>query len=159
MLALSYVAFRWVRSRDFTRPEGLILGGFVYTYAPWLALSLSSERSATFLFYLLPTLPFMMLALAYVTVTIGNSWEARAAISLFSLGAVGLFGFYYPIAANVPIPRSQWERRIWIFDSCTKPEPVATTTTVTETSEGSVVTRTRGTKSNESLPPKGWCWI
>ncbi len=159
VLALVFVAFRWFRTRDFTRPEGLILGGFVYTYGPWLALSLISDRSATFLFYLLPTLPFMMLALAYVAITIGTSWEARAAVSLFGVGAIVLFGFYYPLAANVPIPRSQWERRIWIFDACTKPEGVPTTTTVTETSEGSVVTRTRETKSNESLPPTGWCWI
>jgi dolichyl-phosphate-mannose-protein mannosyltransferase len=159
VLALAYVAVRWWRTRDFTRPEGLIVGGFAYTYFPWLALSLISDRSATFIFYLLPTLPFMMLAIAYVAVTIGDSWEARAAISLFCVGVVALFAFYYPVTANIAIPRDQWERRIWIFDNCDKPEGVRTKTTITETTGGRTVTRTKNTKSNESLPPTGWCWI
>jgi dolichyl-phosphate-mannose-protein mannosyltransferase len=159
ILALCFVAYHWIRRRDSGGAAGLIAGGFLLTYLPWALLDLASPRSATFLFYLLPIQPFMLLALGYVAVMIGRSWEARAAIALFSAGAVALFVFYYPVLSYVAIPQSQWDQRIWIFDRCDKPAGKETTEISTETSKGRTTTRTEVKNTNENLPPTGWCWI
>jgi dolichyl-phosphate-mannose-protein mannosyltransferase len=155
--ALIYVAIRWVRYRDFTGPEGLILAGFSITLAPWLFPQLG--RPAIFLFYLLPTLPFMYLALGYVAVRIGSSWEANLARGLFALGAAAFFVFYYPLLAAVAIPQSQWNSRISIFDNCDKPRGPVVTSTATTTIKGSATTSKTTSHDNSNLPPKGWCWI
>jgi dolichyl-phosphate-mannose-protein mannosyltransferase len=156
-LALAFVAFRWTRRRDFAAPEGTILAGFAFAYLPWLVLS--SDRSAVFLFYLLPAVPFMCLALGHVASRIGESWEARTATALFGVTALGLFAFYYPLLADVPLPREQWDKRIWVFDQCDRPEP-ETTSILTETVGGRTRTRTTlRTGENADLPPDGWCWI
>lgn len=168
ILALVYVAVRWIASTirslrttggtgSFRRPEGIIIGGFVLTYGPWL-LPLS-DRTAVFIFYLLPTIPFMCLALAYVASEIGSTWEAKAAISLFAAGTIGLFAFYYPLTANVPIPQEDWDRRIWIFNKCDKPEGTPSTSTITEITGTKTKIRTTETTSDADLPPLGWCWI
>lgn len=164
ILALLYVAVRWFGARvrrvrqgaGLWLAEGLILAGFVFTYAPWL---LPSDRAAIFLFYLLPTLPFMCLALAYVGTEIGRSWEAKAAVTLFTAGAIGFFAFYYPVIANVQLPKDSWERRIWVFDNCDKPEGTPTKSTITNTVGKKTKTTVTKTTSNADLPPKGWCWI
>jgi dolichyl-phosphate-mannose-protein mannosyltransferase len=155
--SLVYVAISWVRSRRFMGPEGLILTGFVLTYGPWLLPQLG--RPAIFLFYLLPTLPFMYLALGYVAVRLGYSWEARAARMLFAVGAVGLFVFYYPLLAAVAIPESDWNSRISVFDSCGKPRGHVSTSTVTTTISGSPSRSETTSNDNANLPPVGWCWI
>lgn len=157
IIAVAFVGVAWARRRDWRRAEGVILAGIVFTYLPWFVLA--TDRSAVFLFYMLPTVPFMCLALGYVVTRIGTSWEAKASIALFSAGAIGLFGFYYPLLADQAIPRDQWEDRIWIFDNCDKPPGETVTTTITETQDGKTTVRTEETTSDESLPPTGWCWI
>lgn len=136
VLALAYLAVVWARNRDFRRPEGAILAGFVFAYVPWLFLA--GDRGAVFLFYLLPAVPFMCLALGYLTTRIGRYWEAKAAMGIFATGAILLFAFYYPIMAAVPIPKDDWDKRIWVFDNCEKPP---------------------SEDEDETLPPTGWCWI
>ncbi len=159
IIALIYVGVRWVRRRSFWRPEGFILAAFLLSYVPWLALS--RGRSAVFVFYLLPTVPFMSLALAYVATQIGRSWEARTAVALFAAGSIGLFSFYHPLLAGTALPQGQWEDRIWVFkgEQCDKPKGALSSTTVTTTVDGKVRTRATTTRDNSSLPPKGWCWI
>lgn len=160
ILALGVVAVAWVRRRDPWRPEGVILAGFVFTYGPWLAAGLFSERSAVFIFYLLPTIPFMCLALGYVASRLGRSWEAKAALGLFSAAAIWFFVFYYPLLTKVPLPQPEWDKRIWIFDNCDKPPTDPTTSFVTETTGGKTSTRTTFTTGSDAdLPPTGWCWI
>lgn len=160
LLALMFVAFRWIRRRDPRGPEGVILAGFIFTYVPWLIAEFFSDRSAVFLFYLLPTVPFMCLALAYIGSSIGRSWEAKAAIGIFLAAAIGFFIFYYPLLAKVPLPQDQWDRRIWIFDNCDKPAADPTTSVITETTNDITTTRTTFTTGeNPDLPPEGWCWI
>jgi len=164
ILALIYVTFRWVAARFRRvrqgrfgwRAEGLIVAGFLFTYGPWL---IPSDRSAVFLFYLLPSIPFMCLALAYVGIEIGRTWEAKAAVALFTAGAIGFFAFYYPIVAGVQIPKKAWDRRIWEFDNCEKPEGTPTESTVTNVVGNKTRTSVTKTTSNAELPPKGWCWI
>ncbi|MFN2389369.1 MAG: phospholipid carrier-dependent glycosyltransferase [Actinomycetota bacterium] len=157
LLALAVVAAIWMRHRHPARPEGVILAGFAFTYVPWLAIG----RDAVFIFYLLPTIPFMCLALGYVATRIGTSWEARAAVSLFAAATLGTTAFYYPLAANVSLPYERWDRRIWQFEDeqCEKPPGTPVKSTITETVGGTPTTRTTETLDNSSIPPKGWCWI
>ena len=159
VVALLFVAWRWIRRKGLGMPEGVILAGFLFTYGPWLALGAVSDRSAVFLFYLLPTIPFMCLALAYVAAQIGWSWEARAAIALFAAGTLGLFVFYWPLLVRSPLPQKEWDKRIWIFDRCDAAEKTPTESVITEITNGTTSTRTTMTTGTESLPPPGWCWI
>jgi dolichyl-phosphate-mannose-protein mannosyltransferase len=156
LLALVYVAvaLAWRRLRH--GGEGVILAGFAFTYLPWLVLP--SGREATFIFYLTPALPFMALALGYVAARLWPPVWGKAAVAVFSVGAVGLFFFYYPVLSNIPVPRDQWEQRIWIFDDCETPKKRPAERTVTRTRGKRTVTRTRAGKE-EPVPPEGWCWI
>lgn len=156
ILALAFVAYRWIRGRKLDGPEGLILAGFLFSYVPWLVL----DRPAVFIFYLLPTIPFMCLALAYVTTRIGRSWEAKGAIGLFAIATLAVFFFYHPLLVGKPIPQPQWDSRIWVFDNCDKPVGGPVMSTVMETIGGQATTRVVETTSDTSgLPPVGWCWI
>lgn len=156
-IAMLFVAAAWIRRRDMRRPEGLILSGFLFTYGPWLAPL--SERSAVFIFYLLPTVPFMCLALVWVATKLGESWEAKAARSIFAVAAVAMFAWYYPLLAKTSIPEPSWRSRIWVFDDCDKPPGVTTTTQVTTTENGEVKVSASETTTGGDLPPEGWCWI
>jgi dolichyl-phosphate-mannose-protein mannosyltransferase len=160
ILAMVVVAGSWLRRRRWHRPEGVILAGFLFTYGPWLAAGLLSNRSAVFLFYLLPTIPFMCLALGYVASRLGRSWEARAAISLFSAAALWFFIFYYPLLTKISIPYEDWDKRIWIFDNCDKPPGDPITSVLTQTVGTATTTQsTITTEPNPDVPPDGWCWI
>lgn len=157
LLAIVVATVAWLRRREWRGPEGVIVAGFFLTYGPWLLLS--KDRGSVFLFYLLPTVPFMCLALGYVATRIGDTWESKAAIAVFSAGTVGLFAFYYPVLAAAAIPKSEWQRRIWIFDDCDKPSPIKTTSTVTETHNGKTSTSLVTNSAEQEGPPEGWCWI
>ena len=168
ILAVLYALWRWVRGWEWWRPkrpaptsvgatEGVVVSGFLLTYLPWIALTWN--REAVFIFYILPTIPFMCLALAWVITRIGWTWEAKAAVGLFGAGAAALFVFYYPILANVSIPESQWRARIEAFDNCTAPEPEKSTYTVTSTVDGKKVERILTSTGDGGGPPTGWCWL
>jgi dolichyl-phosphate-mannose--protein O-mannosyl transferase len=154
--AMVYVTWQWLRRRGLARPEGVILAGFLFTYGPWL---LPVERPTVFLFYFVTTIPFMCLALAYVAVRIGRSWEARSAIAAFCAIALAFFIFYFPMLTKRPIPRSEWTERLLFFDDCDKPPGRQLTTTVTETVNGTATTSPSVSDTNEDVPPPGWCWI
>ena len=156
LIAMLFVALAWVRRRDMRRPEGLILAGFLFTYGPWL---IPLERSAVFIFYLLPTVPFMCLAIVWVATKLGDSWEAHAARSVFAVGVVAMFVWYYPLLAKTSIPEPSWRSRIWIFDHCDKPPGVTTTVQVTTTENGEVKVSPSESTTGGDLPPEGWCWI
>ncbi|HEX2241132.1 MAG TPA: phospholipid carrier-dependent glycosyltransferase [Actinomycetota bacterium] len=160
VLALVYIAAVWVRKRDLRGPEGTILAGFVLTYGPWLLPML--DRPAVFIFYMVPTVPFLCLALAYVVTKMPYRDAPRLSLGVltaFATIAFSSFVWYYPLVANGSVPQPEWDRRIWFFDDCDKPPGVLTTQTVTETTGTVVTTRTTETTDNSSLPPKGWCWI
>lgn len=157
ILALLFTGIQWVLRRDMRRAQGTILAGFCLTYLPWMYIA--SGRTAVFIFYLLPTLPFMCLALGNVAMNIGRSWEAKAATAVFAAGSIGMFVFLYPLLVKNSIPEPSWRKRIWIFDNCDKPPGPITTSTVTITNGDQISTTTSETNDNSSIPPNGWCWI
>jgi dolichyl-phosphate-mannose--protein O-mannosyl transferase len=79
-----------------------------------------------FLFYMLPNVPFMVLA---VTMAIGlvigrrTASDARRAVGAsvatsYLASVLILFGFFYPVLAARNIPSSEWHKRIWFSHSC-----------------------------------------
>ena len=156
-IALIWLAVRWLGRRDSGAPEGVILAGFLFSWAPWLVLA--GDRSAVFLFYMLPSVPFMCLAIGRAAARLVALKSGRPLVMAFAAGAVGVFVWLYPLLAAVAIPEEDWRNRIWIFDDCDKPKAVETRTTVTETRAEKTIERTRRTRSADDLPPEGWCWI
>ncbi len=158
ILAVLFATAAWLKRRSIEHPEGVILMGFFITYGPWL-LPQFADRDAVFIFYLLPTVPFICLALGYVASRLAKSLEGRIAVAIYAAAALAVFVFYYPLVANYPIKQESWNKRIWIFNNCDKPPGVVTTTTVTNTVGGRTSISSSETVSDASLPPTGWCWI
>jgi dolichyl-phosphate-mannose-protein mannosyltransferase len=166
--ALVYVAVDRVTAPERGRASGVILAGFGFTYLPWLLIGLS-PRSAVFVFYLLPTLPFLCLALAYVAWRATDFWEGRVALALFATVAVASFLFYRPLLVGDPLAYEEWRRRLCLAgegrclfahpEACEKPDEKVDTISETVTTGDTVSVTSSETDSKASLPPKGWCWI
>jgi hypothetical protein len=80
-------------------------------------------------------------------------------VALFCVTATAFFAFYYPLLTKQALSREQWDRRIWFFDNCDKPEGKLVTTTVNATQRGSILRTETTEDSNKDKPPAGWCWI
>jgi dolichyl-phosphate-mannose--protein O-mannosyl transferase len=139
--AVLLAAVTWVRHRRAGGPEGIVLAGFAAGYLPWLVLG--QQRSFIFLFYLLPAVPFLLLALVRMGQRLGRSRAGRVVNGAWLGLALASFLFFYPIVAMVPLDPADWQRRIW-FRDCREellvgdpPRP------------GFV----------PGPPPEGWCWI
>lgn len=157
MAALAVVLVGWLRARTMGGTEAFIVIAVAFMYFPWLLVT--GDRSAVFMYYMVPVLPFLFLAPGYVAAAIGRSWEAKAAVALYATGAIVTFAFYYPVLANVAIPKEQWRARIWIFDNCEVPEGRPTTSKVTRVDGGATRVRTSVSRRGADEPPDGWCWI
>jgi dolichyl-phosphate-mannose--protein O-mannosyl transferase len=91
LFALLLVVFALLRAgwrRSIADSEVVILGGFALSYLPWF-LALRS-RSAIFMFYILPSIPFLYLAVGHVV------RRARWAVVVLAILSIGLFAVYYP---------------------------------------------------------------
>jgi dolichyl-phosphate-mannose--protein O-mannosyl transferase len=137
--ALFYV-LKNIRRAGFLSAETFIIVGFSAGYLPWFVLG----RTPSYLYYVLPAVPFMCLAVAYVCCRLRRSRFGRGVVAAFAVATVGLFIFYYPVMAAVPIDYDAWRLRM-IFRDC-----------------GNVVVR-QGDRSlpfvGTARPPTGWCWI
>jgi dolichyl-phosphate-mannose--protein O-mannosyl transferase len=123
------MGIRLARRRRDSDAAVVIVGAFAVLYLPWLAVT--GERSFTFLFYLLPAVPFMCLALAAVVTPWVRSLGGRSIVALFCALAVVSFAFFYPVLTATPLSKEAVEARQW-FRDC-RPPP-------------------------GSLAPSGWCW-
>jgi dolichyl-phosphate-mannose-protein mannosyltransferase len=127
--ALVAVAWAWVGRRDWR--AGAILLTFAFGYVPWIVEELSTVKGCTpagnchrtmFLFYMLPNVPFMALALTMaIGLTIGHRTASTirqvvgiTAVSVYLATVVVLFGYFYPILTAENITYSQWHSRIWL---------------------------------------------
>ncbi len=142
-VALAAVGVRWVRSgAGLARPEVVLLAAALSTYLPWLILS--GSRSQVFLWYLLPTIPFLCGALGLMAALAWNSVPGRVATGLAATAVAASFVFFYPILTAASMTPDQWRARIW-FSDCARPGAPTLTLPDDEINQGS--------------PPRGWCWI
>jgi dolichyl-phosphate-mannose-protein mannosyltransferase len=123
-------------------PELVILAGFAAGYLPWFVLS----RREAFLYYFLPAVPFLCLALAQVVTRVETPRLRAAAIGGLTLASLGMFAFFRPVLSGTPLPYPQWRRRM-VFTSCGGPEG------------GAVVGGLLKPVITPVPAPTGWCWV
>ncbi|MDQ6650650.1 MAG: phospholipid carrier-dependent glycosyltransferase [Actinomycetota bacterium] len=115
ILALVAMLWLWLARRDWR--AAAILGCVSAGIAPWLA----TPKRTMFLFYALPTLPFLILALTLSaglvlgTATAGRvrrAWGA-AVVGGYALLVTANFFYLYPILSAKVIPYAAWYSRMW----------------------------------------------
>jgi hypothetical protein len=134
--ALIAVTWVWISRRDWR--AAAIIVTFAFGYLPWIFDELQIVHTdpmcspagnchrTMFLFYMLPNVPFMVLA---VTMAVGliigrrTASDTRRAVGAsvatsYLASVLILFVFFYPVLAARNIPSSQWHERIWFSRSC-----------------------------------------
>jgi dolichyl-phosphate-mannose--protein O-mannosyl transferase len=143
IVALGVLGVAWVRrGLDVRAPELVILAGAVATYGPWLALAAS--RDQVFLWYLLPTIPFLFLALGLLAARAWSMMLGRVATVLYAAIVAASFAFYFPLLTALPVTPGDWWLRI-PFRDCARP--------------GAPTLALPDDEINTGPPPNGWCWI
>jgi dolichyl-phosphate-mannose-protein mannosyltransferase len=141
--ALLVLVLLWARVGWRVRgPAATIIVAALATYLPWLALQ--GNRSQVFLWYILPTIPFLYAAAG---VLVAWSWRwiaARVVAAVAGVAVIGLFAFFLPILVALPLDADGWRARMWLTD-CARPDAVTLQLPDDEISSGA--------------PPSGWCWI
>jgi dolichyl-phosphate-mannose--protein O-mannosyl transferase len=156
VFAIAYVAVRWFRQREADGPEGVILAGFAFSYAPWLLLAL--HRSPVFSYYLLPAVPFMCLAVAYALTRLDRS-PRRVATALFAAMVIASFAFFYPVLAAVPLGHRSWQDRM-LFRDCEAIRGAQLLANAPDSIVGPDPRERRWLHPvSTGPPPQGWCWI
>lgn len=143
LVALIGLLVTWARSGwGWLRPEPVILGAAGATYLPWLILS--GDRSQTFLWYFLPTVPFLCLALGTFVAWSWDRMAGRAAAGVFGVLVVASVVFWLPVVTALPLDPGGWRMRM-LFRDCERRDAPAQSLPDDSSSQGS--------------PPDGWCWI
>ena len=114
----------------------------VSTYMPWLILS--GDRSQTFLWYFLPTVPFLCLALGVFAAWGWSRVSGRVTVGIYGLLVMASFAFYVPLLTALPLDPDGWRLRV-LFQDCERADAPSLTLPDDSTSQGT--------------PPRGWCWI
>ena len=141
----SLIVFGWLVVSWLRGPRGLavavVLVGGLAAYLPWLLLG--AARSQIFIWYVLPALPFLYVAVGVAAVR-WRGW-ARGALAVGLAAALVAFVFFWPIATASPLSPDDWRTRMW-FTDCERPGGAPTLTLPDDT-------------INTGPPPEGWCWI
>lgn len=128
--------------RLLVRPEPVLLVAALATYGPWLVLS--GARSQVFLWYLLPTIPFLCIALAGAAIWIWRWTAGRVAVAVLAIAVVTSVAWFGPLLVALPLDPGAWRSRM-LFTECARPDAPAQELPDDQTSSG--------------MPPAGWCWI
>ena len=117
VFAIPYALWAWARRKDWR--AGFISVAFLVQYLPWFGAARTS-----FLFYMAPLTPFMVLAGVYAVRDIadvrlaGRRSAARVGIAAFLIVAtIAMFVFFLPILTGRTTSYDQWRARIW-FGRC-----------------------------------------
>jgi len=119
--ALITVIWRAIGRLDW-RAAAIVIS-FAAGYLPWFWAD--HEHRTMFLFYMMPALPFMVLA---VTMALGMVIGRREATTLrhttgtiavgaYLVAVIGVFGYLYPVLAGKVVTYDQWHQRMWLH-SC-----------------------------------------
>jgi dolichyl-phosphate-mannose-protein mannosyltransferase len=143
LVALIGLVVTWARAGwSWLRPEPVVLGAAGATYLPWLILS--GDRSQTFLWYFLPTVPFLCLALGFFAAWAWERTAGRVAAGAFGVLVLASVILWLPLVTALPLDADGWRMRM-LFRDCERAG--APTMTLPDDS------------SSQGVPPDGWCWI
>ena len=115
LAALVAITWRWLARRDWR--GAALLTGIGAGLLPWLPFP---ERTM-FLFYALPALPFLVLAMTMLLgMAIGPPGSLRhrrgygvTAVGAYVVVVIVTFVYFYPVLAGVTIPYDAWHARMW----------------------------------------------
>lgn len=115
IVALLACAWRWVATRDWR--AALVVLGFVASIVPWLAY----PGRTKFIFYALPLLPFIVLALTLCVGWVagsGRDGEIRRTAgglvaAAYLMAVLVAFAYFYPIWTGETISYGSWARHMW----------------------------------------------
>jgi dolichyl-phosphate-mannose--protein O-mannosyl transferase len=143
LLALFGSIVAWARAGwGLRRPEAVLVVAVLATWLPWLILS--GSRSQVFLWYVLPTIPFLYTAVGIWAALAWRALVGRVAVAGFVAATLVLFLFFFPVLTALPLEPDAWRTRIWLTD-CERP--------------GAPTLALPDAEINIGPPPKGWCWI
>jgi dolichyl-phosphate-mannose-protein mannosyltransferase len=113
---LGVLAWRWATRRDWRAGTAVLL--VATAIVPWVRDDLDGRTM--FLFYALPAVPFLCLALALgVGLVAGDGRDRRRRVLAAGLGGGHLalvvvnLAWLYPVLAAVTIPLQDWQARMW----------------------------------------------
>ena len=164
LAALGWSAWAAVRRRYLSDAALVALGGFAVTYVPWLVLG--GSRGATFLFYILPAVPFMCLGLAALAKDLLERRGWKQATFVYLTAVVVTFAFFFPVVTARPLSVDDWRARM-IFRDCAI-DPVVWDQFVRDAGddirEVGLEIPTSPAADTPAIsplapPPDGWCWI
>ncbi len=143
LVALGVLGITWWRARwAWDRPEPVIVAAAAATYLPWLILS--GGRSQTFLWYFLPTVPFLALALGVLAARAWQRTVGRVAVVTYGLLIAVSLALYVPVLTALPLDPEGWRLRM-LFSDCDR--------------AGAPMQSLPDDSSSQGVPPDGWCWI
>jgi dolichyl-phosphate-mannose-protein mannosyltransferase len=143
MLALVALVVAWARGGwRLQGPVAVVIIAALATYLPWLLLQ--GSRSQVFLWYILPSLPFLYAAVGILAAWSWRFVPARILGGALAVGMVALFAFFLPILVALPLQPSDWRARMWLTD-CDRP--------------GAPTLQLPDDEISTGPPPDGWCWI
>ena len=125
------------------RTVAMVAGvGAAATFLPWLVLS--GSRSQVFIWYVLPTIPFLYIGLGACVAWAWKRGLGRAALGVAAAAVLAWFAFFWPMLTAQPLSPGEWRDRIW-FSDCARP--------------GASTLELPDDEINQGPPPSGWCWI
>ena len=123
-------------------PAAVVIVASIATYLPWLALQ--GDRSQVFLWYILPTIPFLYAGLGVLAALAWRSVAGRTAVAAFAVASVALLAFFFPLLTALPVSPDEWRARMWLTD-CAR--------------AGAPTLELPDSEISSGPPPAGWCWI
>lgn len=117
------IAVLWRMVGRFDWRAAAILLSFLAGYLPWFYED--HQHRTMFLFYLMPALPFMVLAVTMgVGIVLGRRRATRRRRTIgavvagaYLLAVIGNFAYFYPILSGQVVTYDQWHARMWL-DNC-----------------------------------------
>jgi dolichyl-phosphate-mannose--protein O-mannosyl transferase len=154
-VGMTVLAVRWVRrGAALTRPEPVLLAAALGAYLPWLILP--GSRSQVFIWYILPTIPFLCAGLGLIAALAWSSTRWRVATGMAALGVAVSFWFFFPVLTAAPLTPETWRSRILFWD-CARPGSPAITMPHDQTYFWVRLIENFAVETGP--PPSGWCWI
>jgi dolichyl-phosphate-mannose--protein O-mannosyl transferase len=140
LVAAAAAALSALRRRVLWGPEVVVAAAVGAAYLPWLVLT--AGRPFVFLYYVLPTVPFLALALGWSVTRLPRT-AGQGLAAVVGAVAVAVVMFWEPLIYARPLDYNSWRDRI-VFADCTP----------AERTEGRLAPRPDG-----GPPPPGWCWV